>query len=168
MSRVVPFISNDVLFGFDLPPEVNADLQRAASQVSNRADALEALNAAYQQAPDRVEVLIALCKFHFYQGNIEQAQDLAYQALVKASLQGGFSHDWHILQADSADWNDPRGPGRAFLYSLKALAFIYLRQHDNEEAGHILDSLQRLDPNDQVGANVIRDLLYGLEDENDE
>lgn len=161
------FAPTQVVFGFDLPAEVNAHLQQAAAQVSSRPQALAALNQALECSPNQLEVLIALCKFHFYQGNIALAHDLAQQTLMKASLKGGFSHDWHTLDNHSTDWQDPRGAGRAFLYSLKALAFIYLRQNHHQAAQDVLDSLNRLDPQDQVGAEVIRDLLRGLEDEND-
>ncbi len=156
---------NEVLFGFNLPPDVNMHLQRAASRVSSRADAQQALDEALECAPDQLEVLMALCKFHFYQGHLELAHDLAHQSIVKAALQGGFSHHWQQLDEHSTDWRDPRSPGRAFLYSLKALAFIYLRQEHLIAAQEVLEALYRLDPHDQVGAEVIRDLLRGLQDE---
>lgn len=157
--------TGQVHFGFNLDPQVNDHLQQAAARVSDSERSLQALNAARRRAPDQLEVLQALYKFHFYRGDIQQAEDIVFQSLVKAALQGGFSHDWSVLDADSADWTDPRGPARSFLYSLKALAFIRLRQNDNTEAASILATLLRLDPQDQVGASVIRDLLEGVEDD---
>lgn len=156
-----------VHFGFDLDPEVDGHLQQAASLLADRECSLQALKQALACAPDQLEVLQALYKFHFYRGELAQAQDRVFQSLIKAALQGGFTHDWTRLDADSADWSQQRGPARSFLYSLKALAFIRLRQEDAGEAARILDRLQRLDPQDQVGAQVIRDLLQGLEGESD-
>jgi hypothetical protein len=167
-ADVYPLRRNEVHFGFDIAPEADAHLQRAAALVTTREASLQALNDARQAAPDQLEVLVAMFKFHFYQGETEKAEALVLEALAKASWQGGFSHDWNTLAAESADWSDPRGPGRLFLYSLKALAFIRLRQCANAEAASILDTMQRLDPTDQVGADVIRDLLEGVDGERDD
>ena len=156
------YIHNDVHFGFNLDAEANAHLQRAAATVTSRKDSLEALRQARQSAPNQLEVLIALYKFHFYQGDLQKSEEIVFQTLVKASVQGGFSNEWKELTQDSSDWSDPRGPGRVFLYSLKALAFIRLRQNNQRDARRILSTLKRLDPQDMVGADVIRDLLKGL------
>ena len=164
-GKVQRLDTGQVHFGFGLAPEVDAHLQRAAAQVADSDASLQALTAAQRSAPDRLEVLQALYKFHFYRGDLQQALDFVFQSLVKAAVQGGFSHDWTALQADSADWSDARGPARSFLYSLKALAFIRLRQDDAPEAARVLDALQRLDPHDRVGAQVIRDLLEGMHDD---
>ncbi len=133
--------------------------------VGDRDSALQALNDAHQRSLDQLDVLQALYKFHFYRGELLQALDVVFQALVKAAIQGGFSHDWQLLEPQSADWQQVRGPARSFLYSLKALAFIRLRQDDIRDAAQVLDVLNRLDPQDQVGAQVIRELLEGLEDD---
>jgi len=156
---------SEVHFGFDLPAGVNFRLQQAAARVACSERSLQALNAARETAPDRLEVLVALYKFHFYRGDPGQARDFVFQALVKSAREGGFSHDWSLLEADSADWHAPRGPARVFLYSLKALAFIRLRENDLEGADAVLNGLQRLDPHDQTGADVLRDLLAGVRDE---
>ncbi|MES9938989.1 MAG: hypothetical protein ABW104_04355 [Candidatus Thiodiazotropha sp. 6PLUC2] len=167
-SNVVRLVGNEVHFGFDIEPEADAQLQKAASLISSREASSEALKHAEQIAPEQIEVLIARYKFHFYQGETEIAEKLAIKVLKLAAEQGGFNQDWHQLHPHTTDWNDPRKPGRFYLYSLKALAFIRLRQNDIEEAQSILNALSRLDPMDQVGADVIRDLLDAInEDEND-
>ncbi|MCU7968890.1 MAG: hypothetical protein KZQ74_17160, partial [gamma proteobacterium symbiont of Bathyaustriella thionipta] len=130
-------------------------------------EALKALFEANRMAPEQLEVLIALYKFYFYQGEIEEAEDLVFQTLIKASLQGGFSHKWESLTPESADWYAIRGPQRIFLYSLKALAFIRLKQNDLRNSEAILDTLERLDPDDQVGAEVIRNLFDVIDDKDD-
>jgi hypothetical protein len=166
-AQVHPFRRDEVQFGFGIAPEANAHLQRAAALVVTREASLQALNDAHQAAPDQVEVLVAMFKFHFYQGDTDKAEALVVEALDKASRQGGFDADWRMLSHGSADWSDPRGAGRLYLYSLKALAFIRLRQNAAEEAASILDAMRRLDPTDLVGADVIRDLLAGLQEENE-
>lgn len=139
-------------------------LQRAASSVSDRAESIRALDAARSCAPGRLEVLVALYKFHFYQGNIEQARELIEETLTLAAEQGGFSADWSVLTPDAAAWHEPRGPGLVFVHSLKAMAFLNLRENDRSGAANVLGALRRLDPDNEVGADVIQYLLEGLQD----
>jgi len=164
LNNLVP-MSKSVHFGFDLSDDVEAHLQAAAASVSNDQDSLAALNRAYKSAPDQLEVLVALYKFHFYRGDTNKAQEIVQQTLVKAAFKGGFEYDWTKLSDNSADWSDHRGPARTYLYSLKAMAFINLRRYCTDEAREILDKLQQLDPDDQVGAQVIRELLSAVEQE---
>jgi hypothetical protein len=159
---------DEVVFGFGIDAEANVHLQRAASLVTSRPDSLQALLDAQQASPQQLEVLTALYKFYFYQGDIDNAEATVLRSLQTAATQAGFVNDWQALSPDAADWSDPRGAARAYLYALKALAFIRLRQLRADEAQQILLSLQRLDPDDQVGADVIRDLLEGLQDDSDE
>ncbi len=165
---VRPLGGDAVVFGFGIDPAANLHLQRAAQVVHRREDSLAALQEAYRAAPDQVETLVALFKLLFYQGETAKAESLVREALAKASAQGGFSGDWRELERTTADWSDPRGSGRLYLYSLKALAFVRLRQDDCESASAILDTIERIDPEDEVGANVIRDLLRGLQEEYDD
>jgi len=161
-------VRDEVQFGFGLDAEVNAHLQRAASLVTSRAESLQALLAAKQASPEQLEVLVALYKFYFYQSDLEKAEQTVQQALACAARQGGFAVHWQELAEDASDWSDPRGPGRAYLYALKALAFIRLRQDRPAEARQVLDALQHLDPDDRVGADVIRDLQNGLQQEDED
>lgn len=154
--------TGEVHFGFDLEPEVDDRLQRAAARVGNREQSLQALNEAHELAPDRLEVLQAQYKFHFYRGDLQQAEEIVFQSLVRAAIQGGFTHDWNVLDSASAEWKALRGPARSYLYALKALAFIRLRQDTPEQVREILVAIERIDPLDQVGAGVIRDLLEGV------
>ncbi len=166
--RVVSPFDNPVQFGFGIEATVDAHLQRAAHLVGNRDDSLAALQDAYRAAPDQVETLIAMFKLLFYQGETVQAESLVREALLKASRQGGFAADWQALDKTSADWCDPRGPGRLYLYTLKALAFIRLRQDELESASAILQAMQRIDPEDRVGADVLRDLMEGVAEERED
>jgi tetratricopeptide (TPR) repeat protein len=167
VTALRPF-GHAVQFGFGIAPEADAHLQRAAHLVGHRDQSLTALQDAYAAAPDQVETLIAMFKLHFYQGETAKAESLVEEALIKASSQGGFVNDWTRLDHQSADWDNPQGAGRLYLYSLKALAFIRLRQDDWESARALLAALEHIDPDDQVGADVIRDLLDGVDREVDD
>ena len=164
-NNVLPLNNNQVHFGFGLEAEANRHLQRAASQVASKDATLSALDKAYEVAPERLEVLAARYKYHFYRGELNTAQEMVMETLALASRLGDFSSDWESLSHSSADWNSLRSPARFYLNGLKALAFIRLRQNEREAAENLLNVLHELDGTDQVGANVIRDLLVGLQED---
>jgi len=82
-------------------------------------------------------------------------------ALLSAAMQGGFNADWRTLKADSADWHNNAGAAHFYLFSLKALGFIRLRRGDKTESAAILAKMSEIDPDDSVGASVIRSIAEG-------
>jgi hypothetical protein len=110
----------------------------------------------------QLEVYVALYKFCFYRGHLDEAENIALDALKESARCSGFDPDWNKLQAESADWTEEEGPARLYLYSLKALAFISLRQDKRELANRILKKLQQLDTEDRVGGSVIMSLADAL------
>lgn len=155
---------DQVLFASDMPKDVNEVLQEAVVLYEDTERAETTLWQAYDMAPDRLEVYVALYKFYFYKNRIEDAEDVALMSIKKAAELGGFDYDWRRLNALSCTWTPAPYAQRFYLYTLKAMAFINLRLERNAEAEQILDKLAELDPEDQVGSLVIRDLLNGLED----
>jgi len=113
---------------------------------------------AQREAPESLPVYFSLYKFYFYKGNLEQAEVAARMALLAAAVKGGFNADWRSLQVDSADWRDYAAAAHFYLFSLKALAFIRLRLGDTAESSAILSKMLELDPDDSVGASVIRSI----------
>ncbi len=111
---------------------------------------------AWRAAPAALPVYFSLYKFYFYQGNLDHAERAARLALVAAAQQGWFDADWQKLSAASAQWSDYDAPAHFYLFSLKALAFIRLRQGDASESSAILAKLAEIDPGDSVGACVVR------------
>ncbi len=154
---------DDVLFAPDMPSDVNEVLQEAVALYEDTSRAEDTLWHAYNMAPDRLEVYVALYKFYFYKNKIEDAEDVALLALRKSAELGGFPSDWRVLNVDSTQWIPAQVPQRFYLYTLKALAFINLRFGRNSVAEELLDKLAELDPEDQVGHSVIRDLRDGTE-----
>ncbi len=153
---------DEVLFAPDTPEEVNARLQDAVVLFEDTKRAEDVLWQAYQLGPDRLEVYVALYKFYFYKNMIEDAEDVTMMSLNKCAELGGFSADWRELHVDSTQWTPAGSAQRYYLYTLKALAFIQLRLERYDEAELLLMKLEELDPEDQVGASVIKDLLVGM------
>lgn len=162
--NVTTLMQERVIFGKDIPAPINALLQAATGSTDNFAHAETLLLQAQREAPEQLPVYTALYKLYFYNGHTSKAEDIVFQSLHKAAKQGGFHYDWSKVEA-AADWAEPDSPGRAYLYSLKALAFIRLRQDNLKGASGILDHLRRLDPTDVIGADVVRALAVSLEEE---
>lgn len=144
----------------------NACLQEAAaSPQAERAEAL--LNKAARLAPDSLAIDVARYKFYFYRGQLSAAETIVRSSLARAATQGDFEADWCRHRGPLAARQVASGAQRHYLYALKALAFICLRRAALDEALSILDALQRLDPDDLVGAGVVRELAAGLLDAGD-
>jgi len=161
---ITSFRQDGVLFAADMPPEIDSVLQEAVVFYEDTERAEATLKKAFNMARGRLEVYVALYKFYFYKNRIDDAEAVALDALKEAARQGGFSSDWSILTQVSTQWAPVPDAQRFFLYTLKALAFVNLRKGNNVMADALLNKLLELDPKDQVGGSVIRDLALGAEE----
>lgn len=161
------WLEERVLFSPNLPADVNNLLQAAV--VANHADRDRAEQLFKQaQALDGscLQTHFALYKFYFYQGRLQEAEREVMTGLAAAAVQGGFPGDYRQLAREAAEWNMYHSEVSLFyLYTLKALAFIKLRQGCAEEAARVLDLLGRTDPEDRVGSSVIRQLAAALQED---
>jgi tetratricopeptide (TPR) repeat protein len=143
----------------DLPDAVNALLQQGV--VAYRRDRPRAellFRQALATAPNQLPTYFCLYKIHTYQGNLEEAEAAAEGGLKEAARQAGWSPDWRQWRPQTTL---PDGAGRFALYSLKALAFIHLRQNKRDQAKQILERLKQLDPAGAVGWPVVAALEEG-------
>jgi hypothetical protein len=144
----------------DLPDEINSLLQHGvAAYRTDRQRADRLFRQALAAAPTELPTYFCLYKIHTYQGNLDEAQAAAENGLKEAARQAGWSFDWREWQRQAVL---PDGAGRFALYTLKALAFIHLRQDKPEQAHRILDRLRQLDPTGAVGWPVVAALAEGV------
>lgn len=162
MCNQLLFVKEQMFFAHNIPAEVRILLNQATQHYTNPPQAERLLLDARRLAPEQLETYVALYKFYFYQKRLDEAEAIAYQTLEKAAAQGGFDKDWTALTPESADWSVCDGPQRVYLFTLKALGFIRLRQFDFKCGESILLCLQALDPGDQVGGSVVMELAAGL------
>lgn len=142
----------------DLPPAIDALLQEGVRAYwSNPEEADRLFRAARGAAPKELPTYFCLYKIHTYSGNLEAAEEAAQSGLEEAARQAGWPRDWRQWQAPCC----LDGPGRFALYTLKALAFISLRQNDRTRAREILDALGRSDPAGAVGWPVVAAIADG-------
>ncbi|QRG07574.1 hypothetical protein EZH22_04025 [Xanthobacter dioxanivorans] len=151
----------DVINFGEVSDAVNALLQQgviAYRRDRNRAD--ELFRQALATTPAELPVYFCLYKIHTYQGNLDEAEAAARGGLAEAASQAGWDPDWRRWVAHDIL---PDGPGRFALYTLKALAFIHLRQSRPDEAAEKLAALKVLDPTGAVGWPVVAALAEGLD-----
>jgi tetratricopeptide (TPR) repeat protein len=161
---VVAFHEDRVMFGVNIPSHINAYLQKAVAAYDDSELAESLLWQAQQLDPKQLEVYVALYKFYFYKNRIAEAEQVVMQALKQSAELGNFNADWNRLAPESTDWFSIENPQRLYLYALKALSFIRLRQSDVEGAETILKKLRELDPTDQVGGSVLQELATAMGD----
>lgn len=166
MGRV-GFIDEAVLFSPDMPEAVNELLQAAV--VASRSDKVRAeqlFTEAYRLDKACLQTYFALYKFYFYQARLSEAESFVLAGLEEAARQGGFPADYRRLYRDKSKWDLYASDTALFyLYTLKALAFIKLRQQQLSQAQAILAMMKGLDPEDRSGASVIMDLAEAMQEE---
>ncbi len=126
-------------YGGAVHGQVRDALERAAASYHDDRDAAgHWLEQAAAADPDALAVYFARYKFHFYRNQLSQAEAAARAGLLAAAAQGGFPSDWRSLTRHSTVWSPAAMPQRFYLFSLKALAFIRLRQGDLQESRALL------------------------------
>lgn len=154
-----------VLFSPHLPEAVNQLLQAAvAASHTDKPLAEKLFKQAQQLDAHCLQTYFALYKFYFYQGRLLEAEHEVIAALQEAAQQGKFPCDYRRLARGQWDMYASE-TSLFYLYTLKALAFIKLRQLQDAEARVILSLLQELDPEDRCGASVIMSLAEALDEE---
>ncbi len=150
--------SSDAFFGGEVPPMVRRLLDQARSSAPNEMESL--LWTAQVSAPECLPIYYLLYKFHARLRQYEQAERAALKGVSVAARQAGLKEAWREVASGDADFASP-GPARFWLFSLKALAFIYLRSHRADASRELIEKLRELDPDQGLGGEVIAALLHG-------
>ncbi|MGJ0491864.1 hypothetical protein [Methylobacter sp.] len=158
-------VGERITFSPNMPPEVNQLLQAAVIASSVDQARAETLFIQAQTMDSHcLQTYFALYKFYFYQKRLTDAERIVLSGLEESARQGGFPSDYRRLAREPRKWDLYANEATLFyLYTLKALAFIKLRQGHLVEGQFILSQLQQLDPQDLSGGSVIMDLAAGLE-----
>lgn len=163
MTGALMLTEERVLFSPNIPAAVNQLLQAAVT--ASHVDPTRAETLFLQaQALDNqcLQTYFALYKFYFYQKRLAEAERVVVAGLAESARQGGFPCDHQRLVQASSQWDLYANETTLFyLYTLKALAFIKLRQGCDKDAKQVLANLKQLDPKDLSGASVIMDLAAG-------
>lgn len=143
-------------------------LQKVIACYDDTAQAERILLDRLQESEQELGTYIAIFKFYFYKKDFGNAKHFAYETLDRASRAGGFPRDWEDLSRDVFIDHHENSPQRVYLYTLKALSFMYLRLEMFDFSKNILDKLLDLDPEDVVGWSVIQAVADSVCGEDDE
>jgi hypothetical protein len=161
-ERIPIRVSEELINFGEVPEEVNEILQRGVALYRHdRASADVAFREALALMPEALPTYLCLYKIHTYQGNLDEALNIALAGLAEAARQAGLDPNWGLWEADQIS-DDVNGPGHFALYTLKALAFIHLRRDEASKSRELLDKLAQLGAMDKVGGTVIADLSAGV------
>ncbi len=167
---VLEFQEERVLFGPEVAPVTHRRLQAAVAARGDRPLAERLFLEILNDDPTCLPARFALYKFYFNGVEFDKAANAALSALAEAARQSALDSDWTRLDRQAILESAGRGDGRPahfYCFTLKALAFIRLRQGRTAEARLILTKLAELDPEDTVGGSVIRSLADRIEDPDD-
>lgn len=139
----------------DLPPRVAGYLAAAAASGADWREAESLLWRAQAADPACLHVYYILYKFYFNHNRLGDAERAACLALDASARQAHIPADWRLLDNTSCDWSRVDAPQHFTLFTLKALAFIRLRQQRFDDSRELLAKLREIDPADSVGASVI-------------
>ncbi len=151
-----------------LPEDVTADLQRASLLYQRGQDAEPVLQAVYERAWHHPAVHIALYRFYFYQHRLADALEVADRCLLKVANDLNLPADWREVQPEQADFGSYEVVPRFYLYTLKGCAYLNMRLGDLDRGAEMLQQLKRLDPLDRLGGSVLRDVLAGMGQSDDD
>lgn len=147
----------DAFFGGDVPPAVHALLHSAATAAPDERTAV--LWSAQALAPACLATYYVLYKHHAGRREFEWAERAATRGLQEAAAQAGLSLDWRLVPPPLPTSVVQTEPGRFWLFTLKALAFIHLRSGRPEAARELLAHLEACAPDAHIGGDVTAALL---------
>ncbi|MDX1812844.1 MAG: hypothetical protein R3240_12890 [Gammaproteobacteria bacterium] len=149
----------------EINPSIRMLLETAMKGYADKNRSEGLLQQAFAIDPTVLDTYVVFYKFYFYHRLLSKAEEWVHLALEKSAAQGGFDSQWQNLTVQSAEWDDAEGPERIFLYSLKALCFLRMKQGDFETPVAVFEQLRKLDPLDQVGWSVVLQMLERVNDD---
>ena len=127
------------------------------------------LKLAWLQAPKNLTVLVALYRYFFYKHRLEEALDVAEQAVSAAAELLGLPTQWRDTSAAFLDRKrTPKLMGllRFYLQAIQSAAVLCLRLGRLHEAVERLRKLTELDTRDRLASTALLQLaLSKLEDD---
>lgn len=161
------FSYEPMVFGVAVDPDTSRRLQHAVmTRRRSRCEAERLLWEARAEDPACLPIYFALYNFYANARRLSDAVRASRLAIVEAARQGGFPSDWEKLNLGPSGGQQvdlyASEAGLYYLLSLKALAYIKLRQKQTAAATAILKHLMRLDREDRSGGSVIRALAESV------
>ncbi len=167
MAELLLFDGGRAFFSESAPPALRF-LLHSATQSDNAPATEKLLLEARSRWPTEPDGHLALYKFYFVCTRYADAERAVWSALREAARWGGFTRNYRRLHRDSADWRARNGAARWYLFNLKALGVIRLRQVKPQAAQRVLEKLLELDPHDEIGGGAFLHIARTVTGENDD
>jgi tetratricopeptide (TPR) repeat protein len=144
---------------FQVPDNVRGLLIQAAETWGNKAQSEQCINQALQEADDYPDILVAACRYFYYQDQGSMALQMAQRILANVKLQENLPDDWAHLKPILL--NRRQDPSiRLYLNTYAATGFIYAKMNDVEQATNVTEKIQEIDPDDEIGASLLLEFFY--------
>jgi len=150
---------------FDEPlAEVASMLIEQAADEYGENDVEHLLLEANRIAPGHLTVLVALYRYYYYQHRLEDALDIAHQALAVSGKRLDFPANWNRLTNDhlGAGALISMGMVRFYLLALKAAGYLNLRLFNWEAALDMLTKVSELDEADRLGSAALLEVANSV------
>jgi hypothetical protein len=156
---LMDFEGENLYFEELLPAEVEALLEKAGGSYAE-GGAEPPLLEAFKLAPESLNVLVAMYRFYYYQHRLEDALNIARQALALTARRLDIPLDWRRLgEAHLGVGPQAMALLRFHLLSLKAEAYLLMRLGHKDAGRAILTHLVALDAANRLGAKQLLEVL---------
>ncbi|EIJ41477.1 hypothetical protein BegalDRAFT_0559 [Beggiatoa alba B18LD] len=155
---LLAFEAQELYFDEPVNETVQALLDKAAQNYGEGTAELPLLQA-YLFEPENLSVLVALYRFFYYQHRLQETLVIAQRAMKLIGIRLNFPADWRALTPASITPDMSITFVRFYLFALKGAAYVNLRLGNLEEGGDMLNKILELDPEDRLGAKVLKNVL---------
>ena len=160
---LLDFSENSLYFDEPLAEVATTLIEQAAVEYGE-SDVEPLLLEAYKVAPEHLMVLVALYRYYYYQHRLEDALDIAHQALAVSGKRLRFPIDWARLSNEhlGAGALVSMGMVRFYLLALKAAGYLNLRLQNWQSAIDMLTKVSDLDEADRLGTAALLEIANSV------
>lgn len=160
---LLDFSEKSLYFDEPLLDQARVLIEKAADQYG-QCNVEPLLLEAYSIAPDHLMVLVALYRFYYYQHRLEDALNIAHQALEISGKRLNFPPQWHQLTDAhlGAGALVSMGMVRFYLLALKAAGYLNLRLQKWRTASDMLMKVSEMDEADRLGAAALLEIANSV------
>ena len=147
----------------NLSPVAEAHLRLASNAYADSIKAETHLAIAKAISPNNPVVHVGEYRYYFYKGRLEEALKVAETCLAIISKELGLPTQWQKVMPTHSDFTSDDAANRFYLFCLKAYAYLLLRMEKIELGWAATEKLLQLDENNQVGGQVLLDVLLRMD-----
>ncbi len=160
---LLDFSENSLYFDEPLDQRAASLIEQAAAEYSN-SDVEPLLLEAHRMAPEHLTVLVAMYRYYYYQHRLQDALNIAHQALDVSGGRLRFPSRWSQLTSAhlGAGAFISMGMVRFYLLALKAAGYLNLRLQNWQTAIDMLTKILQLDVADRLGTAALLEIAQSV------